>query len=64
MGAPYDLYSLNDLERIKLDQYKLLVFLDVFYLSDTQRDYINGQVKGEGVRCYLSAHVITWAKND
>jgi hypothetical protein len=46
MGAPYDLYSLNDIDRVNIDQYKVVIFLDAYYLTPSQREYINGRVKG------------------
>ena len=46
MGAPYDLYSLNDIDRIDLQKYKLLIFPDAMYLTPEQRAYINDVVKG------------------
>ncbi len=48
MGAPYDLYSLNDIDRVDLDQYKLFVFLDAMYLTKEQRAYINETLKQSG----------------
>lgn len=48
MGAPYDLYSLSDIDRIPVDQYKLFVFLDAYYLTQAQREYINQTVKSGG----------------
>ncbi len=45
MGAPYDLYSLNDIDRIDRDKYKLYVFLDAYYMTDEQREYINRYIK-------------------
>ena len=48
MGAPYDLYSLNDIERVDPDRYKLFIFLDAIYLTESQRDYMNRTLKGGG----------------
>lgn len=48
MGAPYDLYSMCDLEKIDLGQYKLIIFLDAFALTDSKRQYINEKVKAGG----------------
>lgn len=45
---PYDLYLLNDFNRIDPDKYKLYIFLDAFCLTDEQRDYINNTVKKQG----------------
>ena len=48
MGAPYDLYSIEDIDKVDPDKYKLFIFPDAFYLNDAQRDYINGVVKKNG----------------
>ncbi len=48
MGAPYDLYSLNDIDRVDPEQYKLYVFLDALYLTEEQRAYINKTLKSSG----------------
>ena len=48
MGAPYDLFSMNDLDRVDPDKYKLFIFLDAIYLTDSQREYINRVLKGGG----------------
>ena len=45
MGAPYDLFSLNDIDRVELDKYKLVIFTDAFLLTDEQRKIINETVK-------------------
>ena len=45
MGAPYDLFSFNDIERIDKDKYKLYIFLDSFYMTDAQREYIQKEIK-------------------
>ncbi len=45
MGAPYDLYSLNDIDRINSDQYKVMIFLDAYFMTDEQREYINTKLK-------------------
>lgn len=41
MGAPYDSYSLNDLEKVDLNKYKLFIFIESVYLLDNQRAIIN-----------------------
>lgn len=56
MGAPFDCYRVEDLERI-LDQpwgagYRLLVFLDTFYLTDAEREGI-GRKAARGGRTLL-----------
>lgn len=48
IGAPYDLFSMSDLQRVDIDKYKLVMFLDAYTLSDEQRSYINGTIKGNG----------------
>ena len=48
MGAPYDLYSMCDLEAIDLAPYKLVIFLDAFALTASQRQYIHEKVKTGG----------------
>ena len=48
IGAPYDLYSLNDIDRVNSEQYKLFIFLDALYLTEDQRTYINDVLKGGG----------------
>ncbi len=48
MGAPYDLYSMCDLEKISLEQYKLVIFLDAFALNHEKRQYINERIKTGG----------------
>lgn len=48
MGAPYDIYSMNDIDRIDPDQYKLYIFLDAYYMTDEQREYINKTIKNGG----------------
>ncbi|MBO5909576.1 MAG: hypothetical protein J6Q67_07510 [Clostridia bacterium] len=48
IGAPYDLYSLKDLEKTDKEKYKLFIFLNAFSLSDRQRAYINRELKRDG----------------
>ena len=48
IGAPYDLYSLKDLEKADKDKYKLYIFLNAFSLTDRQREYINRELKCGG----------------
>lgn len=35
MGAPYDVYSICDVDDIDLDKYKLVIFLDAFSIENT-----------------------------
>lgn len=48
MGAPYDLFSMQDIARIDAKQYKLYIFLDAFYMSDEQRRTITERLKKNG----------------
>lgn len=48
MGAPCDLYSLNDLDRVDLSRYKLLIFPDAWYLTPEQRAYFDSPLKHSG----------------
>ena len=48
IGAPFDLYSIIDLEKIDISKYKLFIFPDEYYLSDEARSFINEKLKGEG----------------
>lgn len=45
MGAPYDIYSLNDIERVDKDRYKVIIFLDAFYFTPSQREFVNTHLK-------------------
>lgn len=48
IGAPYDLFSMSDLQRVDLGRYKLVIFLDAFTLNQDERSYVNQIVKGGG----------------
>ena len=48
IGAPYDLFSMRDLQRVDLERYKLVIFLDAFTLTEEERTYINTTVKNGG----------------
>ncbi len=48
IGAPYDLYSLSDLERVEKEKYKLFIFLHAYALTSSQRDYIQNSLKDKG----------------
>ncbi len=48
IGAPYDLYSLKDLEKVDQNKYKLFIFLNAFSFKDGEREYINRVLKGNG----------------
>ena len=48
MGCPYDIYSLNDVDRIDPNAYKLYIFLDAYFLTESQRAFINGKLKANG----------------
>lgn len=38
--APFDVYSFKDIDRIKMDAYKLIIFVDFFKLSIEEREQI------------------------
>ena len=44
MGAPFDVALVSDIA--KLDKYKLYIFLNTFYLNESEREAINSTVKG------------------
>lgn len=46
-GAPFDWYLIEDLEEGLLGDYKVYIFLGVFYLSDSQRRAIE-KLKADG----------------
>ena len=48
MGAPYDIYSVCDLENIDYAKYKLFIFLDEFAISDKNREIIESRIKVAG----------------
>jgi len=48
IGAPYDLFSMSDLFRVDISQYKLVIFLNAYSLRQDERDYINSTVKADG----------------
>lgn len=45
MGAPYDLYSIADIENIVYDDYKLYIFLNAFKMSEKTRTVIEKKIK-------------------
>lgn len=45
MGAPFDLYSACDIEKIDFDRYKLVLLLDEYKTDDTVRSVIKERVK-------------------
>jgi hypothetical protein len=45
IGAPVDHILLNDLERIDTNNYKLVIFLNCFYVTDSQRRVIDHKLK-------------------
>ncbi len=49
MGAPFDLFSLCDLERIHTEKYKLIIFLDAFSVSEKSRIWIEEMQKSKSV---------------
>ncbi len=50
IGAPFDSFSLDDLENpdLPLDQYKLVIFLNAFAVSAAKRAFIEMRVKKQG----------------
>jgi hypothetical protein len=48
IGSPHDSILLDDLGTIELDQYKFILFLNCFHLSDDQRLMIEKRVLGKG----------------
>jgi hypothetical protein len=48
IGAPFDMFSFNDIDRLDKDRYKLYVFVNVFSMTDEQRDYVNREIKANG----------------
>ena len=63
MGAPYDVYSLNDIDRADLSQYRLVIFPDAFYLTNGQREYIKCKVKADG-RSILFIGAVDYANDE
>jgi len=48
MGAPYDLYSISDLEREELEHYSFYIFLNQYDLTEASRKRIETICKTEG----------------
>ncbi len=50
MGAPYDIFNFCDIDHsnLKLSNYKLIIFLNAFYISDEKKAFINKKVKANG----------------
>ena len=48
LGAPYDVFDTNDLTKINLDKYKMLVFIDALDMTDENRNYIENTIKKSG----------------
>ena len=53
VGAPYDLYLLDDINKLNLAQYRMVVFLNAFVLSENQRRTISD-------RCMSENRVLIW----
>jgi len=47
MGAPYDVYSVCDINDLNLDQYKLIIFLDAFEMNTKDYSFIQ-KIKNNG----------------
>lgn len=63
MGCPHDLFSLNDIDRIDPKAYKLYIFLDAYYLTDSQRTYINEKIK-DGNRTLLFVNACDYINDE
>ncbi len=48
IGAPYDIYSMNDLTLVDKNKYKLYIFLNTYSLTEEEKAYIRTQLKKEG----------------
>lgn len=50
IGAPYDIYNFSDLdhEHLPLDQYRLMIFLNPFFMPPEKRDFIARRAKSDG----------------
>ncbi|HNX33888.1 MAG TPA: beta-galactosidase [Kiritimatiellia bacterium] len=53
IGAPHDLYLLDDLADLDLARYRMIVFLNAFALSDAQRRMIRE-------RCMTNRRLLVW----
>ena len=47
IGAPYDLYLLNDLLEGKVRPYQLYIFLNPFFLDDRRREALKSMIRSE-----------------
>ena len=49
LGAPFEVYSFNDIPKIKdFDRYKLVIFTSLFSLSKEKEEIVNSYVKKNG----------------
>ncbi len=48
LGAPYDVYLLNDFIKGRLRPYKLYIFLNAFRLDGTRREALNKELRKDG----------------
>ena len=48
VGAPYDMYLLTDLEQIRLEQYRLIIFSNLYAPDKETRQFIKERVAAEG----------------
>jgi hypothetical protein len=53
VGAPYDLYLLDDVKDLELSQYRMVIFLNAFVLSEDQRRIIAD-------RCMSENRLLVW----
>ncbi len=61
MGAPYDIYSVCDLDKLDYDAYKLFIFLDEIYMSESTKEIIESKIKtaGKTILWYCASGAIT-----
>jgi hypothetical protein len=53
IGAPYDIYLLDDLNDLDVSKYRMFIFLNTFFLSDEQREIIT-------LKCRYGKRVLLW----
>ena len=57
--TPYDIYSMADLKKVNAEKYKVIVFLNEFYISDEHRDYINNVLEKDDRSIVFVVHLTT-----
>ncbi|MDD5603722.1 MAG: hypothetical protein PHG48_06570, partial [Eubacteriales bacterium] len=50
IGAPHDIFLFSDIDSpsLNIDQYRLIVFLNSFVITEAKRQYINEKIKKDG----------------